>query len=152
KNAATLTVDVSGNWIDARLPFSERVLCLQGQFFFPLKGGKKARKGGRRLTSLTFKSANPGFGKTTLSSCVIEDLQSQTQTPLISPDITTSNLAFFHFDLRRPEKREESDALRAITTQLFHQNQTATDIIDAISLIMDVSGSGKPRASDDDIQ
>jgi hypothetical protein len=61
-------------------------------------------------------------------------------------------VAFFYFDSRRPEKREQYNAFRAIITQLVHKYQRETDIIDTISVLMDVSGSGQPRASDDEIR
>ena len=58
---------------------------------------------------------------------------------------------FFHFDSRILDNTRQTDAFRAITNQLIHQQQNARDIIDTASILMDVTGSGHPRASDDEV-
>ena len=60
-------------------------------------------------------------------------------------------MVFFHFDSRKPDKERPYSAIRALTTQLIHINQKATEVIDAASLLMDVTGSGQPRASDEEV-
>ena len=96
-------------------------------------------------TSIT-QTAGPGFGKTVLSAHLIEDLQFDPQDGGLG-----QNVVFFHFDSRRPEKEAVFAAIRALTTQLIHQNQQATEVIDAASLLMDVTGSGQSIASDEEV-
>lgn len=62
-------------------------------------------------------------------------------------DHDTEAVVYFHFDLQRPDKRRFSDALRATITQLIHRYQEDCVVIDAISLLMDLKGTGQPKAS-----
>lgn len=86
--------------------------------------------------------AKPGFGKTTLSTYLIEDLKSWGPA---------NDVIFFHFGSRTLDKKSQGDALRAMTVQMVHHHMHDKDIVDTASLLMDISGSGHPRASDDEV-
>ena len=81
-----------------------------------------------------------------MSAYLIDDLQFDPRDGGLG-----RNVIFFHFDSRTPEKEDVSSAMRALTTQLIYKNQQATEVIDAASLLMDVTGSGQPRASDEEV-
>lgn len=98
---------------------------------------------------LTCCQGKPGFGKTTLSVSIIEDLRSNGDGDG-EGDTTahdTEAVVYFYFDLQRPDKRRFSDVLRATITQLIHRYQEDCVVIDAISLLMDLKGSGQLKAS-----
>ncbi|KAI9830344.1 MAG: hypothetical protein M1819_005725 [Sarea resinae] len=84
-----------------------------------------------------------GFGKTTLSTLLIEDLEVTSRQ---------RNIAFFHFDAKQPQKSDMYHALRAILIQLVHRNQLEKDVVDTVSILMDVTSRGQPHASDDEVQ
>ena len=81
----------------------------------------------------------PGFGKTILSSLVIEDVESH------------GPVFFYHFS---SEKRDSSDpyhALRAVLVQLIHHFGTVKDVIDQVAVLMESDGSGQTIASDEEV-
>ena len=81
-----------------------------------------------------------------MSTYLIEDLRFDPRDPGQG-----RNVVFFHFDSRKPDKEGPYSAIRALTTQLIHINQKATEVIDAASLLMDLTGSGQTRASDEEV-
>ncbi|KAF2655748.1 hypothetical protein K491DRAFT_716037 [Lophiostoma macrostomum CBS 122681] len=83
-------------------------------------------------SNILWLEAKPGFGKTTLSVTIIEDLRDAADE--ISTDMYSPFVAYFHFDLQRPDKRSYSDALRALIVQFIYSSAPDTEFIDAISL------------------
>jgi hypothetical protein len=61
-------------------------------------------------------------------------------------------VAFFHFDAEHADKRTHFNAWRALNAQFFHKFKRDKDIIDTISMLMDMSGSGQFHASDDEVE
>jgi hypothetical protein len=93
----------------------------------------------------------PGYGKTVLSTKVIEYLQSRkkpnAQSGLVDPVIT-----FFHFDKLAVENNEPHSALRGLLAQILHQLGDDSDLLDAASLLIQEAGSGQRFASEADIE
>ncbi|CAN9327452.1 unnamed protein product [Alternaria alternata] len=77
-----------------------------------------------------------GYGKTILSTAMIEDLQSA-----VSPDKMTSNedphasIIYFHFNAQKPGHRSFCDALRAATAQLVEILAGDSAIMDLLSVL-----------------
>jgi Cdc6-like AAA superfamily ATPase len=94
---------------------------------------------------------SPGYGKTVLSIVVIEDIASHTVSNMQGPDVSVCSVAFFHFDKMTPSCTESHQAMRAILTQIIHQNQSDKDLVDIASVLMDSDGTGQPHASEQEI-
>lgn len=62
------------------------------------------------------------------------------------------NVAFFHFTFGQPNTTDPGQASRAILLQLLHRNQDNKQIIDALSLQMNITGSGQLIASEDEVE
>lgn len=88
----------------------------------------------------------PGYGKTALSNVVIDDLKSETREAGIG-----GYVAYFHFDKLSQDCKEPQHALRAILNQAIHARQDCENAVDALTLLMDVEGSGQRIASESDI-
>ncbi|KAE8440439.1 hypothetical protein EG329_007605 [Mollisiaceae sp. DMI_Dod_QoI] len=95
--------------------------------------------------------AKPGYGKTFLSSVIIQDLE-WSATPLVEKGERSPTTAFFHFNSSdRFGSRRTTEALHAIATQLVHAHRKQKIAIDALCLLIDETSSGQIRASDDDV-
>lgn len=70
----------------------------------------------------------------------------------MGPTRLVRNVAFFHFTFGQPNTIDLGHAFRAILLQLLHRNQDNKQIIDALSLQMDVTGSGQLIASEDEVE
>jgi hypothetical protein len=95
--------------------------------------------------------ANPGYGKTTLSSVIIEDIQSELYT-LVGGSAFPRNVVFFHFAIESPEANDLSQALRSMLVQALHINRYNKDFVDALSMLMDCAGTGQEIASEEDVR
>ncbi|KUJ08083.1 uncharacterized protein LY89DRAFT_349426 [Mollisia scopiformis] len=73
--------------------------------------------------SILFLTAKPGYGKTTLSSLIIEDLRAT------SPG-GKGLILFYHFTSDDSMAATGSKAFRAILVQLVHENRIRKEIID----------------------
>jgi len=71
------------------------------------------------VTSCT---AKPGYGKTILSSNIIEDLQRYVEQ-VSTPEYTTGMVGFFHFNKQQPSLQSEAAALRSVLAQIVHGMQ-----------------------------
>ncbi|KAI2465209.1 hypothetical protein F4781DRAFT_38570 [Annulohypoxylon bovei var. microspora] len=91
---------------------------------------------------------SPGYGKTVLSTKVIEDLALEERT---SGDVPPRTLAFFHFDKMNYLYKDPSQAMRAVLNQLIHKNRNDRELIDAATILMDVEGSGQVIASESEV-
>jgi hypothetical protein len=92
------------------------------------------------LTDITGK---PGYGKTVLSSLLIEDLEDS------SP--SDGGVLFYHFAVERRDYCSPYYALRAVLVQLLHKFRWHKEVIDRISVLMESDSSGQVTASDQDI-
>jgi hypothetical protein len=84
-----------------------------------------------------------------MSSAIIEQLQSDPET-VIHGSPVQRNVSFYHFDGNQTSKNDPYQAFRSILVQLLHQNRHNEQLIDALSLLMDSSGTGQEIASDYD--
>ena len=67
---------------------------------------------------------SPEYGKTVLSIIAIEDMQCDQACPIEDGENTSSNsVVFFHFNNLDPDYNKPHQALRAVLTQIIHQNQ-----------------------------
>ncbi|PMD49683.1 uncharacterized protein K444DRAFT_281375 [Hyaloscypha bicolor E] len=98
---------------------------------------------------LLFISGKPGYGKTVLSTRIISDIRR-----CIGRDEPTDKgaIAFFYFNAQHHDSTSNESALRAIATQLLHDNKDDTDFIDLAVLLMDDMGSGQSTATEREIQ
>ena len=87
---------------------------------------------------------SPGYGKTILSIRAIEDMQCNQAQPVEGGESASGHsLAFFHFDKLNTHLNEPHQALRAVLTQIIHQNQSEMILVDTVSLLMDIDGTGQ---------
>lgn len=92
-------------------------------------------------------TASPGFGKTFLSSRVIDDLTSEAEDLNISDEPPTT--AFFHFNAAHLYCTHPNDALRALAAELVHTHRHNHSTLDALSLLMRKTSSQEKASSDD---
>ncbi|TGJ86014.1 hypothetical protein E0Z10_g2741 [Xylaria hypoxylon] len=99
--------------------------------------------------------AKPGFGKTYLSTTIIDDLKSYTSFTTANQDQHNQNplLSFFHFsrDATLGSGLMAIDGLRAIAAQMIHGVRDEPAILDSVALFMGLHSSGQMTASYDDI-
>ena len=86
---------------------------------------------------------SPGYGKTVLSTLVIEDAACDHAPTTQASDCLHTYVAFFHFDKMNPSCTAPHQAIRAILTQIVHRNQSDKDLVDAASILMDTDGTGQ---------
>jgi hypothetical protein len=98
---------------------------------------------------LTHIAAKPGFGKTTLSSLVIDDLGLQPITDGLSPE--SECVLFYHFVSEQPELCLASNAWRAVFSQVIHGCRQQRDVVDAVSVLYEESSMGQRTASEDEV-
>ncbi|KAH8682821.1 hypothetical protein BGZ60DRAFT_205875 [Tricladium varicosporioides] len=98
---------------------------------------------------LLFISGKPGYGKTVLSTRMISDIRRH-----IGKDEPASKgvIAYFYFNAQHDDSTSSISALRAIATQLLHDNKDDTDFIDLAALFMKDTGSGQSTATEKEIQ
>lgn len=89
----------------------------------------------------------PGYGKTVLSSFVIEDFRIASH----QDGNDDSVIAYFHFDNFSHDRKEPHHALRAILNQIVHTRQNHEQLVDALTLLMGIDGSGQRIASEGDL-
>ncbi|KAI1087238.1 hypothetical protein F5B19DRAFT_81146 [Rostrohypoxylon terebratum] len=87
----------------------------------------------------------PGYGKTVLSTIAIQDLTSEEST---IPNTTSRKVAFFHFNKLNELSKKPFHAMRAVLIQLLHKSPDDRKLVDAASILMDVTGSGQQNASE----
>ncbi|KAF2652460.1 hypothetical protein K491DRAFT_718890 [Lophiostoma macrostomum CBS 122681] len=94
-----------------------------------------------------FVQATPGFGKTFLADCVIDDLSTEAEDLNISDEPPST--IFFHFNSAHLYCTEPGDALRALATQLVHIHRHDRSTLDALSLLMRKTPSQELASSND---
>jgi hypothetical protein len=102
---------------------------------------------GQDQLSILWVQGPPGYGKTVLSSFVIEDLRSTSH----QAGTDAGDIAYFHFDKLSQDCKEPQHALRAVLNQIIHARWYCKDVVDAITILMDVGGSGQRIASEGDL-
>ncbi|KAI0432500.1 hypothetical protein F5Y09DRAFT_329571 [Xylaria sp. FL1042] len=100
--------------------------------------------------------AKPGFGKTYLSTVIINDLRSYCTSAMPVGQDQNDNrplLSFFHFsrDATLGNGLMAIDGLRAIVAQMIHGLRDEPAILDSVSLFMGLRSSGQMTASYDDV-
>ncbi|KAK5655984.1 hypothetical protein OQA88_5122 [Cercophora sp. LCS_1] len=108
-----------------------------------------AAPGPKRFNPILLTSAKPGFGKTTLSSLIIDDLGLQPITDGLSHE--SECVLFYHFVSEQPELCLASNAWRAILSQLIHGCRQQRDVIDALSVLYEESSMGQRTASEEEV-
>lgn len=92
----------------------------------------------------------PGYGKTILSSVIIEDLRSRLRYRPLGR-YSAQIVAFYHFEHRKPQASRPISAFQAILTQIIHACRKDRDLIDIVSLVKHDTGSGQLRAAQQDL-
>jgi len=94
--------------------------------------------------------AKPGYGKTILSTRIIEHLHQRVLCDRQSSDqaSNTSCLSFFFFDQQKAEIDSHITALQAISAQLLISQRNNKTFIDIASLLMRDESKGQMRASE----
>lgn len=92
--------------------------------------------------------AKPGFGKTFISTSVIDDLRAEAEDLNISDDPPST--AYFHFNAAHIYCTHSNDAFRALAYQLVHAHRHDRPTLDALSLLIR-KASNKEKASSDDV-
>ena len=93
-------------------------------------------------------AGKPGYGKTVLSTNIIEDLQGKVSSSG-NPHLST---AFFHFSASLGLGYTRSiDAIRAIAVQLIHTHSENMAATECLAMLFTGTNSGQPRASAADI-
>ncbi|PSN68713.1 hypothetical protein BS50DRAFT_490737 [Corynespora cassiicola Philippines] len=95
-----------------------------------------------------FVQAKPGFGKTFISTSVIDDLSAKAEDLNISDDPPST--AYFHFNAAHIYCTHSNDAFRALAYQLVHAHRHDRPTLDALSLLIR-KASNKEKASSDDV-
>lgn len=81
------------------------------------------------------KIGSAGYGKTVLSTAIIEDLR-----PTLPPGATmnnnsgNTNVIYFHFNAQKPGQRSSCDALRAAAAQVIEILADNSDVMDLLSV------------------
>ncbi|KAH0559610.1 hypothetical protein GP486_003875 [Trichoglossum hirsutum] len=102
------------------------------------------------LLDVTHYPGKPGYGKTVLSSLLIEDLRDVSMSS--TGDLSSHGSVFFyHFASERRDHCGPYSALRAVLVQLVHRFQSHKNIIDQITILMELNNGGKLKASDEEI-
>ncbi|KAF2185894.1 hypothetical protein K469DRAFT_687714 [Zopfia rhizophila CBS 207.26] len=116
--------------------------------------GSSAGESPLNMLSVQVLAAKPGYGKTTLCTALIENLQmgpQQTFQVGVPADIAQESLAFFYFDKQRPDSIQPTHALRAILAQLLHILRKDKDAIDILTIIWDQNQTGQLTAANNEI-
>ncbi|KAI1860152.1 hypothetical protein JX265_010076 [Neoarthrinium moseri] len=102
---------------------------------------------------LVFVKAKPGYGKTVLSSLIIDDLANTfgDSDQILGGSFTTPPVLYYHFTSEKPEECIPSSGLRACLHQFIHRHRSTADVLDAISIIAGSDGSGLTRAADEEV-
>ncbi|KAF2491068.1 hypothetical protein BU16DRAFT_142721 [Lophium mytilinum] len=95
--------------------------------------------------------AKPGFGKTFLSSIIVDDLKAP-EGPLHHVRPEKHAVAFFHFIGRNPDTHRSSmQAFRAVATQLLEAHQHDRDAMHHLAFWIEKESSGQQQPSFDDV-
>jgi hypothetical protein len=102
---------------------------------------------------LTFPSTGPpGYGKTILSTAIIEDLGSIASTdPVATNGQPRNEVVYFYFNTQMLGKQSYCDALRATAIQVVEALRNDPEMIDSVSILMIRDDGGRSIASDDDL-
>ncbi|ETS79334.1 hypothetical protein PFICI_09187 [Pestalotiopsis fici W106-1] len=98
--------------------------------------------------------AKPGYGKTILSSLLIEDLANppETNSSEAQQAPTTLPVLYYHFASERVEECSPTHGLRACLHQIIHCNIRSANVLDAVSIVIESDGTGQMRATDEEIR
>ncbi|KAF4453686.1 NACHT domain-containing protein [Fusarium austroafricanum] len=98
------------------------------------------------IEPILYVTGKPGFGKTTLSSFLIEDLNVPSQSSQ-----RLNGVLYYHFSSDKSQSHLPNDALRAFLNQVIRKYWDHQDIIDAVSVLYEDKSVGQARASGNQI-
>ncbi|KAK7416638.1 hypothetical protein QQX98_005109 [Neonectria punicea] len=94
--------------------------------------------------------AKPGFGKTTMSSAIIEDLDQAVHDSHLSDD-EVNGVLFYHFTAEWSNRRRPIHAFASLLTQFIHRFRNQKDVIDLVSVLYDNNSNGQLTASSNQV-
>jgi hypothetical protein len=138
-------------WLAQKVPypsngsiFAKNVLVISGMNLF-----LRCRNGRIILfLVLTPLTAKPGYGKTILSTRIIEELQRCLRDKSLGATPEASSLAYFYFDQQQADRYSRVTALQAVAAQLLFAQRNNHNFIDITSLKMLSDGEGEICASE----
>jgi hypothetical protein len=99
-----------------------------------------------------FSLGPPGYGKTVLSTVIIEDLKGSATRPSGSGDGRARNeVTYFFFNGQLPGKQSSLDALRGTALQVFEALQEDPEMIEILSLSMLQAQGDRTTATHEDL-
>ncbi|KAK7427391.1 hypothetical protein QQZ08_006160 [Neonectria magnoliae] len=102
------------------------------------------------IEPILFIIAKPGFGKTTMSSAIIEDLDQAVHDSHLSDD-EVNGVLFYHFTAEWSDRRRPVHAFASILTQFIHRFRNQKDVIDLVSVLYDNNSNGQLTASSNQV-
>ena len=102
-------------------------------------------RSGNQNTEGTSCLGKPDYGKTTLSSLIIDDLASD------NGETEPTLVLYYHFVSARANDSRPTHGLRAVLHQLIHQNWNRGDVMDALSVLMASKDSGQLTATNGEV-
>ena len=93
--------------------------------------------------------ADSGFGKTFLSSTVIDDLSAEANNLSIDEEFEPPATAFYHFSTAHSYCIHPNDAFRSLSDQLLHSHRHDRSTLDAVSLLVRRTPSRAKATSDE---
>ncbi|KAK8078858.1 hypothetical protein PG994_002665 [Apiospora phragmitis] len=87
----------------------------------------------------------PGYGKTILSSLIIDDLNCNNTNK--EPTL----VLYYHFVSARVNESRPTHGLRAVLHQLVHQNRNRVDVMDILSVLMESKDSGQLSTTNSEV-
>jgi hypothetical protein len=108
---------------------------------------------GNRLYDISDRAlAKPGYGKTVLSTAIIDDLTAKVAELAGDAEAMQQAVAFFHFNSsERTGFKTSTEAFRALAAQLIHFHRREPATMDALAVIFDKFSDGQEHASGDDV-
>lgn len=104
-----------------------------------------------RMILINKSPAKPGFGKTVLSTAIIEDLEKRPAPPG-EGDTLVPVVAFFHFsECFRVGGKSSMDAFRALVAQLIRAHRSQDSVMDALFILFDKYSGAQEHASQDQV-
>jgi hypothetical protein len=124
----------TGDWLHAEASYIAWKADLHRSVLTP---GNVGSTSNRNCSPVLWLEGTPGFGKTVLSTAIIEDLQRPVAQASRSFDERIQDaVAYFFFNAQLPGKRSCFDAFRAIALQVVEALLENSEMIDVLSLSM----------------
>ncbi|KAH7382109.1 hypothetical protein BKA64DRAFT_747820 [Cadophora sp. MPI-SDFR-AT-0126] len=139
----------TGDWLQAEACYVAWRTELHRSVWKSDRHGKTTAKKCRPILWL---EGAPGYGKTVLSTVIIEDLEKSATRLSESHDGRARNgVAYFFFNAQLPGKQRCLDALRGIALQVFETLQKDPEMIEILSLSMRQAEKDRTTATHEDL-